>query len=207
MSNQIALRNAGSSGSAERSTAPTRRLLAGRQVETADRLVAAAVDEVRAVGFAGLTIRNVAARAGVAPATAYNYFGSKEHLVSEVFRRRMDALEPPRINRRQRTAVRLGTALREIAMLVADEPELSAACTAAMLVDDPDVRMVRDRIGAMIHQRLAAAMGDEFDPVVLRSVELAYSGAMVQTGTGYLSYDELGDRLAEVAELICGGTP
>lgn len=188
---------------------PTRRHLSSRQADTVNRLVEAAVDQVRAAGFAGLTIRNVAARAGVAPATAYTYFASKEHLVSEVFWRRLRALPPSSIDGRLSAPGRVGVVLRDVAMLVADEPELSAACTAALLVDDADVRRIRDRIGIDIHQRLAAALtgksGRPVDPVVLRSLELAYSGAMVQTGTGHISYSELGDRLTEVAELICQG--
>ena len=33
---------------------------------------------------------------------------------------------------------------------------------------------------------------------------LLYSGAMLQAGTGHLSYDDLGDRLSEVASLLLG---
>ena len=89
-------------------------------------------------------------------------------------------------------------------MLVADEPELSAACTIALLVDEPTVRRLRDRIGANIHQRLVSALGVD-DPDIIGALELAYSGAMLQTGTGHLSYDQLGDRLAATAQLILGG--
>lgn len=178
--------------------------LSARQRETVDKLVDAAVEEVRAGGFGGLTVRNVAARAGVAPATAYTYFGSKEHLVSEVFWRRLQALPPATIDGRVGRSRRVAAMLREVAMLVADEPELSAACTTALLADEPAVRRLRDRIGGNIHQRLVAALGED-DPDIVGALELAYSGAMLQTGTGHLSYDDLGDRLAGAAELILGG--
>ena len=46
------------------------------------------MDELRA-RLRRLTVRNVARRAGVAPATAYTYFASKDHLVAEVFWRRL----------------------------------------------------------------------------------------------------------------------
>ena len=55
-----------------------------------------------------------------------------------------------------------------------------------------------------IHQRLVEALGDD-DPEIIGALELAYSGAMLQTGTGHLSYDDLGDRLAGAANLILGG--
>lgn len=183
--------------------------MTARQRETVDRLVEAAVEEVRVVGFGGLTVRNVAARAGVAPATAYTYFDSKEHLVSEVFWRRLEALPASRHDGRRTSATRVAAMLREVAMLVADEPELSAACTVSLLADDPAVHRLRDRIGGNIHQRLVTALGGDdptaADPAIIGALELAYSGAMLQAGTGHLSYDELGDRLAGAAELILGG--
>ena len=58
------------------------------------QLVRATGEEVEEVGYSGLTVRNVARRAGVAPATAYNYFSSKDHLLAEVLWRRIQALPP-----------------------------------------------------------------------------------------------------------------
>ena len=62
-----------------------RRNLNPRQVETVDRLFAAGLEELRAVGHEALTIRTVATRAGVSPATAYTYLASKNHLFAELF--------------------------------------------------------------------------------------------------------------------------
>lgn len=182
-------------------TEPTRRRLTERQGDTVRRLTDAAVEEVRDSGSEGLTVRNVARRAGVAPATAYTYFASKNHLITEVFWRRLDALPP--VESSQRPArTRVAAALREIALLVSDEPELAAACTTAMLGTDPDVQELRLRIGVAIRQRLQAALGDGADPKVLAALELAYAGALVHAGTGHISYARMPDRLAEIAELI-----
>jgi AcrR family transcriptional regulator len=180
-----------------------RRDLAGRPADRVDRLLESAVEVLREGGYEGLTVRNVARRAGVAPATAYNYFGSKDHLVAEVFWRRLQAL-PATVDASEPVRERAERAIREVAMIVADEPELSAACTTAMLAHDPDVRRLRDRIGASIHHRLATALGDDADESVLRTLDLLYSGAMLQAGMGHLSYDDLGDRLSEVATLLLG---
>src|SRR2546429_8047080 len=65
--------------------APLRRHLGPRQADTVDRLVDAAVTLVARTGYDGLTVRGVAQEAGVAPATAYTYFASKEHLLAEVY--------------------------------------------------------------------------------------------------------------------------
>ncbi len=181
-----------------------RRHLSDRQARTVAGLLDATVDELREVGYDGLTVRNVARRAGVAPATAYNYFASREHLVTEVFWRRLEALPETRIDRRRSAASRAAATLAEMALLVADEPELAAACTAAMLSNDPDVKVLRDRIGLTWRLRLQAALGDDADPAVLRSLEFAVSGAMLQAGMGHLDYTDLPDQLARTAELVVG---
>lgn len=191
------------------STAPAtderpRRRLTERQAGTVTRLTDAAVTEVREQGYDGLTVRNVARRAGVAPATAYTYFASKDHLVAEVFWRRLRARPASAVDRRHSPARRVRAALRDVALVVADEPELAAACTTAMLATDPDVKHVRDRIGAEIRRRLADALGDDGDEIVLRTLELALSGAMVQAGMGHLAYDDLPGLLEETAALVAG---
>ncbi|MCF6474173.1 TetR/AcrR family transcriptional regulator [Nonomuraea sp. MG754425] len=197
--------------SGEALTESTRRRLSGRQADTVRRLTEAAVEEVRATGFDGFTVRNVARRAGVAPATAYTYFTSKNHLITEVFWRRLSVLPPisaaptgPAGPRERVVAV-----LREIALLVSDEPELAAACTSALLGTDPDVRELRLRVGRTIRRRLLTALNPGADgrpspeeARVLNALEFAYAGALVHAGMGYSSYAEMADRLAEVAELL-----
>jgi len=189
---------------------PTRRhltaTLSPKQAATVDKVADAVVDELRAVGYDGLTVRNVAKRAGVAPATAYTYFGSREHLVTEVFWRRLDALPDTDMARRRSTAGRVSATLADLALLVADEPELTAACTAAMLATDPDVKLLRDRIGAAMQRRLVVALGDDARPGVLDTLTLALSGAMVQAGMGHLAYDKLPALLDEVVDVVLKGS-
>jgi AcrR family transcriptional regulator len=186
------------------SSEPARRHLQGRQADKVDRLVAAALDEVRAAGYDGFTVRNAAKRAGVAPATAYTYFASKDHLLAEVFWRRLAALPAPKADGRRSPAARVAAALREIADAVAAEPELGAAGTTAILANDPDVHRLRARMGVTILERLATALGEDRDPAALRTLGLAFSGAMLQAGMGYFDYTELGDRMAEATEVVLG---
>ena len=179
----------------------TRRRLSARQADTVQRLTAAAVEELRESGYASLTVRNVAARAGVAPATAYTYFSSKNHLIAEVFWRRLCASEPV-TDDGESTKDRVVRVLRDIALLVSDEPDLAVACTSALLGTDPDVQHLRTRIGVEIRQRIESALGERRDPAVVNALELAWSGAMVHAGMGYTSYSRVADRLTEAAELI-----
>lgn len=186
------------------STEPARRGLEGRHADRVDALVDATVAELRAHGYDGLTVRNAARRAGVAAATAYSYFGSKDHLVAEVFWRRLAALPPPPLDRRRSSAARVSAALRELALAIASEPELAAASTTAVLATDADVQRLRNRIGALFNERLATALGDDADAAVLRALNLAFAGALLQAGMGYFSYTELADRMDEVAAVVLG---
>lgn len=184
---------------------PTRRRLTRRQAETVRKLTAAAVEEIRVSGFAGLTVRNVAARAGVATATAYMYFSSKEHLLAEVYWRELRALPPVPAGGRD-PVERVTDVLRDIALLLAAEPELASACTVSILGPSPDARYLAGRIGGTIRERLVAALGPDHDPRVLQTLELAYSGAMVHAGMGFATYEQAAARLADAARLIMKGT-
>jgi AcrR family transcriptional regulator len=179
----------------------TRRRLTAKQADTVDRLGRAAVGLLCRDGFTGLTVRRVAAEAGVGAATAYTYFSSKEHLVAEVFWRRLVA-SPPAAHGSGDPAARVIEVLRHIALLVADEPEFAGAVTNALLGRDPDVEVLRVRIGRDIRDRLTAALGPDIDPDVIDSLEMLYSGALVRAGMGYASYTEIAQRLEKSARRI-----
>lgn len=140
-------------------TQATRRELNPRQAGTVERVLAAAREELREVGFDDLTVRSVAHRAGVAPATAYTYFSSKNHLVAEIFWRRLN--QRPRLEETLTTPLaRVVEVFNDLADLLASEQELAAATTSAMLATEPDVRQLRLLIGNEINARIAAALGD-----------------------------------------------
>lgn len=179
----------------------TRRRLTVRQADTVDRLTKAAVEILGREGFPGLTIRMVAAAAGVGSATAYTYFSSKEHLIAEVYWRRLAGAPLPVDNELGRTA-RMLAVLRHIALLLADEPELAGAVTAALLSRDPDVEHLRLRIGAEIRRRLCDAWGKDPDLMVIESLEMLFTGALVRAGIGQSSYAEAADLMARAAEYM-----
>ncbi|MDY6999058.1 MAG: TetR family transcriptional regulator [Actinomycetota bacterium] len=181
----------------------TRRRLTARQADTVERLGRAAVELLARDGFAALTVRRVAAEAGVGAATAYTYFSSKEHLVAEVFWRRL-AGSPHTVHDAADPAARVIEVLGHISLLVADEPDFAGAVTTALLGRDPDVEVLRQRIGRDIRDRLAGALGPDTDPDVIDSLEMLYSGALVRAGMGYASYAEIARRLERSARLILG---
>lgn len=176
--------------------------LTRRRADTLDRLLGAALEELRDSGPDDLTVRRVARRAGVAPATAYTYVTSKEHLVTEVFWARLQALPAPPVDPDLPAPARVAAAMRDISDLLAAEPHLAAACTTAMLASDPAVARLRMRIGAEVAERLTMALGPDATPQAVEALTLAFSGAMLHSGMGHLPRDRLAPALASVAALI-----
>ncbi|HEY7948283.1 MAG TPA: TetR/AcrR family transcriptional regulator, partial [Acidimicrobiales bacterium] len=185
----------------------TRRRMTAKQAAAVQRLVDAAADEARDNGYDGMTVRSASRRAGVAPATAYTYFASKDHLLAEVLWRRFHALPPAVCPAGAGVLERLTRALTDLGLFMADDPQLAAACTTALLGSGPDVRALRVRFGGELHARLAAALGDDADPTVALSLDLAYSGAMLWAGMGHLPYASVPDALVEVAQALVGNDP
>jgi AcrR family transcriptional regulator len=175
-----------------------------RQEETFRKVLIAGMEMLRESSYADLTVRAVAARAKVAPATAYTYFSSKNHLIAEVYLDLMRQV-PYFTDVNDGTATRVEKALRAMTLMIADEPEVAAACTTALLSNsDAAVRAVRDRIGAEVHRRIRSAMGPDADPRRISALEMTYFGALVHASSGYVSYRETADRLSYLVGLILG---
>ncbi|MGV0477437.1 TetR/AcrR family transcriptional regulator [Mycobacterium kansasii] len=177
-----------------------------RQEETFRKVLAAGMLTLRENSYTDLTVRMVAARAKVAPATAYTYFSSKNHLIAEVY---LDLVRqvPYFTDVNVPMPVRVDQALRHLALVVADEPEVGAACTTALLGGgaDPAVRAARERIGVEIHRRIASAIGPGSEPTTVSALQMAFFGALVQAGSGEFTYHEIADRLADAVRLILTG--
>jgi AcrR family transcriptional regulator len=191
--------------SSQVSTLP-RRGLNARQAETVERLLDAAEQELAATGTDALTIRIVAGRAGVSPATAYTYFGSKNHLFAELFHRKVLQENPVEIEG-STPHQRVTSVTRHLATVLGHKPHLAAAANHALLGTDPDVERLRVVIGAEIIDRFRRALGDDADDELLDALTLALIGALLQTGMGLISYDDLADRLdAVMATILRGNT-
>jgi AcrR family transcriptional regulator len=182
----------------------SRRRLTAKQVAVVERLVDAAADEARQLGYEATTVRGAAKRAGVAPATAYTYFASKDHLLAEVLWRRMDGLPEPASSAGPGLDC-LTSELELLGLFMADDPVLAEACTSALLGSGPEVRAVRMRFGAEVRRRLERALGEGVDPSVLEGLELAYSGAMLWAGMGHLEFSEVPLVLGRLAGKLLDG--
>jgi len=107
---------------------------------TKDRILGAAEELFAQHGFAGTSLRQVTSRADVNIAAVNYHFGSKENLVNEVFRRRMDEMSAQRLER--------------LRAAVAQSPCELEAVLAAFVT--PALAMAQDRHGGGAFIRVIA---------------------------------------------------
>jgi AcrR family transcriptional regulator len=175
-----------------------------RQAETVERLLVAGEAELEEVGPDALTVRTVAHRAGVSPATAYTYLASKHHLFAELFWRRLVTDRGPEPTGATATE-RVRVVTRHMAAMLGRSPHLATAANIALLGTDPEVERLRLVIGAEFVTRFRDAIGEPVDPRVLEALTFAFSGALLQAGMGLVTYDDLSKRLDDVVAVILEG--
>ena len=98
--------------------------MAGVQFSTKDRILGAAEELFAQHGFAGTSLREVTSRADVNIAAVNYHFGSKDNLINEVFRRRMDVMSAQRLDA-LRDAVELQPGLLEPVLAAFVKPALA----------------------------------------------------------------------------------
>src|SRR3546814_5884879 len=81
---------------------------------TKERLLTAAEDLFAQFGFAGTSLSQVTTRADVNIAAVNYHFGSKENLVNEVFRRRLDELGQKRLEALDKAQTQAGPDLESV---------------------------------------------------------------------------------------------
>ena len=96
------------------------------QFSTKDRILSAAEELFAVHGFAGTSLRQVTSVADVNIAAVNYHFGSKENLVNEVFRRRMDEMSAARLAQLARANAEYPGQLRAV-LAAFVEPALAIA--------------------------------------------------------------------------------
>jgi AcrR family transcriptional regulator len=115
------------------------------QFSTKERILGAAEELFAQYGFSGTSLRQVTARADVNIAAVNYHFGSKENLVNEVFRRRMDVMSAQRLERLRQTLAQGPCEL---------EPILAAFV-------EPALDMAQDRHGGAFIRVIARAYAEQ----------------------------------------------
>jgi len=121
--------------------------VAGPQFSTKDRILGAAEELFAQHGFSGTSLRQVTSRADVNIAAVNYHFGSKENLVNEVFRRRMDVMSGQRMER--------------LHLALAERPGEIEPILAAFV--EPALDMAQDRHGGAFIRVIARAYAEKND--------------------------------------------
>ncbi|MGI8328930.1 TetR/AcrR family transcriptional regulator [Actinomadura scrupuli] len=165
-------------------------------------------------GYAAVTMHDVADRAGVARATVYRYFASKDHLLTEVaadWARTVTAdivlaagTEP---SGGATPAQRLGDLLERIVEVAAADLTLTSTIIQAVTSPDPALEDARTELFLFVRARLAAVMGDpppaqEEAEIVLGHVLLA---ALVSLTALRRPTEEVVAMVRTAARLILAG--
>lgn len=144
-------------------TITVQRRITPAQQERRARVLDAAVALARDGGYEAVMMKDVAERAGVALATVYRYFSSKDQLLAEalvgwggVLEERLRARPP----RGETAADRVTDVLARAVRAVEAEPAFARAVTAALLSPDPAVAESQAGYATMMHKWLDLALGD-----------------------------------------------
>ncbi|GAB4009810.1 TetR/AcrR family transcriptional regulator [Nocardioides ultimimeridianus] len=178
--------------------------LGPRQAGTVRRLLEAGGAQLAEVGHEALTVRQVAERAGVSPATAYTYIASKQHLIAQLFLAHLVEQPDADVSGADPVA-RVQAVTRQLVDSLATEPRLSAGATSALLGSDDGVAELRLEIGAEILRRFSTALGPGTDPTVVEALVLAFTGALLQVGMDLLTYPAMRERMDAVVATILRG--
>jgi AcrR family transcriptional regulator len=169
--------------------------------EIARRVLDATIDLLREVPYSIITMRSIAKRAGVSHGESRAYFRSKDAIVAEIYLERLRAA-PLVVDVEQSARARIAAQFSQLVMLLADEPGVAAACSSALICDEPSVRAIRQRIHAELQRRVRTALRSGAWPEVAETLKFGLLGALVQAGCGSGTFSENADDLASVVAVV-----
>lgn len=185
-----------------------RRTLSDEQLERRAHVVDVAMELADAGGYDAVVMKEVAERSGVALATLYRWFASKDQLLTEVLlawgAQLSDelSLETPDGDD---VAARLGTLFRRIMGTAASRPRLAEAIVAAVLAVEPAVIDAQADFHRMVVEWIDVAMGPDEIPNredVVGVLELVAFAMIIQLVSGSETADSAAERIETAARLL-----
>ena len=183
--------------------------MTSRQLVRRAKIIEAVIEAIDDVGPDAVQMRDVAQRSGVALATAYRYFRSKEHLLAA-------ALEDwqARLTRRTVSANRSDehdpvsgvlTYLRRAQRAFSRNPEMTALMLQMMTSTDPDVCAAIDRMNhndSQMYARLLHGFPPDDIPNLSFALNATLTSALTRMLNGRMSLDEAQARVEWAARAL-----
>ncbi len=148
------------------------RTLSKEQQARRARLLQAARELASDGGYSAVTMHDVADRAGVARATVYRYFSSKDHLLVEVAADWAQLIADVRVPT-EGAAERLSVLLEVLVDLAADNLPLTSAVVQAVTSQDAGVDDVRNELFRYVRDRFRGAIDPDDSLGSVAGVSLA----------------------------------
>lgn len=184
------------------------RTLSPTQAATRRRLLDAARALATKGGYEGVSMRQVAAKAGVSAPTAYLYFSSKDHLLVDVLVDLVGQTTETLSSRprRGRSPVdRAVATLRRAVQNLEQAPNLYIAMTRAYISGSPEVAHARVAMESSTRRWIDLALGEsevgDRDAIV-RILEAVLFASMVGLVTGGRAPGEVADELELAARTL-----
>jgi AcrR family transcriptional regulator len=184
------------------------RTLSDEQAGRRDHVVATAMALADAGGYDAVVMKAVADRSGVALATIYRWFASKDHLLTEVLLAwggelsEQLAVDPPRVGD---AADRVAAMLGRVMEVAGARPRLAEAVVAAVLSVDGGSLDPQGEFHEMVAGWIGIALGDADVPerdAVIQVLEHVCFSTIIGLATGRQSTADATAQLGTAARLL-----
>jgi len=172
-----------------------------RDDDVTRNVLRATVELLRELPYADITMRAIAKRAGISVGTLREHFWSKDAIVAQIYLDRLRAV-PLDVDVDLGAQERIVAQFSALVMLLADEPALAAACSAALVGGDPSARSVRERIHAEYHRRVRTMLRSGAWPEITETLEFGLVGALVHASCGGPTFQQTAEDLANVVAAV-----
>jgi TetR/AcrR family transcriptional regulator, cholesterol catabolism regulator len=188
-------------------------VLSDQQSDRRDRVVAAATELADAGGYDAVVMKAVADRSGVALATIYRWFASKDHLLTEVLLTWGGELstalsdDPPRTGD---AAERVASLLGRVMEVAGSRPRLAGAVVGAVLSVHGGSLDPQGDFHAMVSGWIGIALGDSEVPerdAVIQVLEHVCFSTIIGLAAGRQSAADATRELSIAARLLLRDTP
>jgi AcrR family transcriptional regulator len=172
-----------------------------RDDDNARQILDATIELLREVPHTNLTMQAIGNRAGMSTGELRAHFRSKDAIVAEIYLERLRAV-PLEVDVEHTAQERISIQFGQLMMLLAGEPGLAAACSSALVSDEPSVRAVQQRIHGELRRRVRAAMRSGAWPEVTETLEFGLIGSLVHASCGDVTSRQTAHHLASVVNAV-----
>ena len=157
-------------------------------------------------GYEAVTMKSVADQSGVALATIYRWFSSKDHLLAEALLSWVDLIGADLAFREldgDTPADRVSSIMFRVGDVVSEHPQMAAAAITALLSHDEEVLRIFDRFHEAIERWIALAIGESPNrAAVVELLEHLLWASLIALVRGRDTPESVRDRMVLAAQML-----